>query len=295
MSSGAGAGGGGLGGSLSWKAHDGVVLSADWCPLSLRIVSGGEDGRFKVWDALGRPIYASPAGEHVVSSVAWAPNGLTFAVASARALRVCDAAGVTLATGALPGSAVLTGGISALAWSPDNTVVALGSAAGALSLVAPVGRREMSPQGYEATLVEPSRVIFSDTEGEGEGIGPKDEAAEFRERVADLSVGFGHALVATSTQIHVFSRSQGWATALHVVDTPRAPTVLLLQSSRGFAALDATGALSFFSYDCRPVATQPKLPVGSVRPELSSRSSISVSPDSLAILDRADGKSESMA
>lgn len=44
----------GSAGAISWKAHDGVVLAADWCPTTGRIVSGGEDGRYKVWDSLGR-------------------------------------------------------------------------------------------------------------------------------------------------------------------------------------------------------------------------------------------------
>ena len=53
-----GGGGGGPGAAASWRAHEGVVLSADWCPSTGRIVSGGEDGRYKVWDALGRPLAA---------------------------------------------------------------------------------------------------------------------------------------------------------------------------------------------------------------------------------------------
>jgi intraflagellar transport protein 80 len=57
------AGAGGPAGALSWKAHDGVVLSADWCPTTGRIVSGGEDGRYKVWDSLGRPCVCARASE----------------------------------------------------------------------------------------------------------------------------------------------------------------------------------------------------------------------------------------
>lgn len=33
---------------LSWKAHDGVVLTVDWNPISGMIVSGGEDCKYKV-------------------------------------------------------------------------------------------------------------------------------------------------------------------------------------------------------------------------------------------------------
>lgn len=34
---------------LKWKAHEGLVLCCDWCPLSNVIVTGGEDCKFKVF------------------------------------------------------------------------------------------------------------------------------------------------------------------------------------------------------------------------------------------------------
>lgn len=39
----------------SWKAHDGVVLKADWSAISGLIVSGGEDCRYKVRSARATP------------------------------------------------------------------------------------------------------------------------------------------------------------------------------------------------------------------------------------------------
>ncbi len=36
-----------------WKAHDGIVLRADWNPSNNLIVSCGEDCRYKVWDNYG--------------------------------------------------------------------------------------------------------------------------------------------------------------------------------------------------------------------------------------------------
>lgn len=35
---------------IQWKAHDGVVLQADWNPASNLIVSCGEDCKYRVWD-----------------------------------------------------------------------------------------------------------------------------------------------------------------------------------------------------------------------------------------------------
>jgi len=35
---------------LQWKAHDGVVLAADWNPANNLIISCGEDCKYRVWD-----------------------------------------------------------------------------------------------------------------------------------------------------------------------------------------------------------------------------------------------------
>jgi intraflagellar transport protein 80 len=35
---------------VQWKAHDGVVLQADWNPANNLIVSCGEDCKYRVWD-----------------------------------------------------------------------------------------------------------------------------------------------------------------------------------------------------------------------------------------------------
>ena len=182
--------------------------------------------------------------------------------------------------------------MSALAWAPDGSVFAVGSGGGSVVLAAPTGRRELSAAGFEAVVAEPSRIVFSDAGSGGDAL--REVAVEFRERVSDVCVGFGHALVATPTQIHIFSRAEGgasggWSAPAHVVDTPRAPTALVVQSSRGFAALDTAGAITVFTYDGRPVSTAPKLGAGTLRPELVSRTSLALAPDSMAILDRSDG------
>jgi intraflagellar transport protein 80 len=40
-------------------------------------------------------LYASPPGEHVITSVCWRPSGQEFCVASYNLLRLCDKTGWT--------------------------------------------------------------------------------------------------------------------------------------------------------------------------------------------------------
>jgi hypothetical protein len=44
---------------LQWKAHEAPILAVDWSPATNRIVSGGEDGKYKV-GAAPRPPKAQP-------------------------------------------------------------------------------------------------------------------------------------------------------------------------------------------------------------------------------------------
>ena len=67
---------------ISWKAHDGIVLAADWNPANNPIASAGEDCKFRIWDAFGRQLFASAPYDYVITSVAWSPSGELLAVGS---------------------------------------------------------------------------------------------------------------------------------------------------------------------------------------------------------------------
>ena len=92
----------------SRHGHDGLVLCLDWSAATGRIVTGGEDCKYrvgihpiliynndplKVWDTYGRQLYSSGAHDYPVTSVAWSNDGELFAVGSFNTLRLCDKIG----------------------------------------------------------------------------------------------------------------------------------------------------------------------------------------------------------
>ena len=81
--------------AMVWKAHDGPVIKVDWNPLTKLIVSGGEDGLYKVWDSYGRLVFQSSAFDYSITSVSWSPDGELFAVGSFNMLKICDKTGVS--------------------------------------------------------------------------------------------------------------------------------------------------------------------------------------------------------
>jgi len=65
---------------VQWSAHEHSILCMDWGVGNL--ITGGEDCRFKVWDAHGRLLHCSQPLEHPVTSIAWSSSGDVFAVGS---------------------------------------------------------------------------------------------------------------------------------------------------------------------------------------------------------------------
>ena len=55
--------------------------------------AGGEDCRFKVWDAHGRLLHCSQPLEHPVTAIAWSSSGDVFAVGSFNCLLLVEASG----------------------------------------------------------------------------------------------------------------------------------------------------------------------------------------------------------
>lgn len=89
-----------------WKAHQGAVLALD-CTAS-HILSGGEDGRYKLWHFDGTLLFRGAAPPRVseratanasgsalseVTSVRWRPGGGIFAVAGHDWIALCDKSG----------------------------------------------------------------------------------------------------------------------------------------------------------------------------------------------------------
>ena len=109
---------------IQWKAHDGVVLQADWNPASNLIVSCGEDCKYRVWDQYGRQLYSSLPYDHVITSVKWSPNGEMFAVGAFEMMRLCDKTGWSHSF-----DKPVAGSLLSLSWSNDGTVCSAAMAA----------------------------------------------------------------------------------------------------------------------------------------------------------------------
>ena len=231
---------------LRWKAHDGVVMKTDWNPVNGLIVSCGEDCKYRVWDSYGRQLYASSPSDHVLTSVAWCPNGESFAVGSFNLLRLCDKTGWPYSR-----ERPECGALFNLSWSSDGTVLAGAGGNGAV-IFAQIVERQLEWQNIVVKVTDSNSLQVLDVFTES------DEDIQFRDRIIELSIGFNYLVVATTSQLFIY-KVGNWKAALHVMDV-RSSISLIIQCDKHFLTVDAVSGIQLITYDGR-ILSNPRYPV----------------------------------
>jgi WD40 repeat protein len=106
----------------------GAVYALSWSPDSTRIASGGKGGHVHVWNAFtGQQLYSYDLRVDDVLDVAWSPDGkyLAGTAGSSAPMWVADSGRHRATFDLLNGKPEREGRVSALAWSPKSTYLAL--------------------------------------------------------------------------------------------------------------------------------------------------------------------------
>jgi intraflagellar transport protein 80 len=255
-----------------WKAHDAVVTSVDWNVVTNLIVSGGEDCKYKIWDAFGRQLYASAPFDFAVTSVAWCPSGAYFAVGSFNMLRLCDRTGWSISR-----EAPDVGSVYDISWTSDGTQLAAAGGNGAVCFGQLV-ERELSWAHYEVQLTDTNRLLVHDVLSDSE------EELELNDRVIELAMGFGHLVVATAKQCLIYSVNN-WNTP-HIFDL-KEPVSLIKLAPRHFATVDKLNGVQVYAYEGRQLSHLKFL---GLRPEFVSHRTLAISNDAAACVERSAPK-----
>lgn len=260
---------------LKWKAHNGAVVCADWSRMSNIIVTGGEDGVYKVWDAYGRNLFTSSALEHPCTSISFASDGETFGVGSFRSLRICDKTGWSHCNEKLPSE---VGSVMGLQWTPDGTQLVLGCGNGALAIGQLVDRR-LNWGSFSVRLSEGKKIHIQDVATDA------NEELEHRDIVIKMAVGHGYLVVCTTTQCICYD-VQRFSNPMQF--DLRDAVISLILAEKHFLIADCSQGIQIYTYEGRQVSTI-KLTT-TLRPELMANNILSLSPDTVAVRDPADAK-----
>ena len=252
--------------TLTWKAHDELILCVDWNFSNKLIVSGSEDKTFKLWDQFGRNLFVSLPYNYVTTSVAWAPSGEYFAVGSFDMLRLCNKTGWTYSFNKID-----SGSLFKLSWSSDGTTVA-GAGGNGTVVFGTIIDRTVNWKNIEVRLDENNKLIVTDFENDGF------QEIDFRDRLIDMTLGYDYLIVVTNNQCHIYNVDN--------LNTPykfdiKEKVKMILMCPKYFALINESNGLNIYNYEGKQLQTPQ---ITGVRFSLLSKKMIDISNDIIAIL-----------
>mmetsp|Transcript_128351 Transcript_128351/g.411344 ORF Transcript_128351/g.411344 Transcript_128351/m.411344 type:complete len:761 (+) Transcript_128351:159-2441(+) len=256
---------------VEWKAHDGGVMQIDWSFVNNTILSGGEDCRYKIWDSYGRMLFSSAPMDHVITALAWSPTGKHFAVGSFNVIKLCDRTGWSYCR-----ETPNVGSVFSISWCNDGTQFSCGCGSGAVVFTSLV-ERSFSWQNTDVLLDENNTITVQDILNETK------EELDFRDRVTDMSLGFGALIVTTNNQCYVYQQSN-WNTP-HVEDLKEPPT-LIVQCPFHFALVDGNG-IQVINYEGRTLST---IKFSGLQTQFLNHATLSICRDAVCLVDPSSPK-----
>ncbi|EDV54504.1 intraflagellar transport protein 80 homolog [Drosophila erecta] len=259
---------------IRWRAHDGLVLSLSWSTQSNVIASGGEDFRFKIWDAQGANLFTSAAEEYAITSVAFNPEKDYLLVGTFNLLKLCHSNGWSYNTARF--SSPRVGSLFNLSWSADGTQVSCGTSTGQLIVAYAIEQQQVSGN-LKATSKSRKSITLKDIAAGTQDI------LDFPQRVVSFGLGYGHLVVATTNQVHIYNE--------RYINTPiiidgRNDTRVIEVGKKYFMILDAL-SIWVYTYTGR-LHLNPRYPGSQAQIPLLTWRSLSLGLDVLAIRDNSD-------
>jgi intraflagellar transport protein 80 len=152
---------------IQWEAQppeSGDILTVDWSPQAKKILCGGEDGRFRLFDSSGNLVYTSPCHDYIISSVAWSPYGSHFLVSSHNQIELCDQSGRKY-----DGQALTKGSVTKVQWSLNGTKGFAWSSVTGIVWSVPIVDKALKWKSYTARLCSLQRIEVTDSSLLGNG------------------------------------------------------------------------------------------------------------------------------
>ncbi|XP_049530312.1 intraflagellar transport protein 80 homolog [Anopheles darlingi] len=259
---------------LKWRAHDGMVLCLSWSNNTGMIATGGEDCRYKIWDTQGTNIYVSVTDDFAITSVEFSPDGILLAVGGFNMIKLCHFSGWSHSI--VRFNQQVIGSLFNIVWATDGTQIAASTSTG-IMLFGHIIERELRNRNLKAMTIGRKTILLQDI------VCRTSDTLDFPERIIKWELGYGHLVVATVHQLHIFNE--------HYVNTPiiidgRSDIRLIKLGRKNFLVVDHA-SIWIYTYSGR-LHLNPRYNGSQTQVAQLNARCISLGIDCFAVRDHAD-------
>eukprot|EP00210_Caulerpa_lentillifera_P000335 g328.t1 len=208
--------------------HSGEVLSLEWSPVELVLLSGAEDCRFCLSDSRGGRIYTSEDLPGSISALEWAPQGQFFCIATGETISLHSSTGESLTQIQLRGEFIQT--IQYIAGMNRIGVVSIGKLM-VLDLKSIIDENCISELYWDRLK---------------NALSTKQANGDTTCNIVALSQGYGFLVAATASQAIVLPKKA--SSQLHLIDLEISPKIII-QAHKKFLLLFETGEFTVYQYN----------------------------------------------
>ena len=174
-----------------WNGHSPLVSAVSWGGNDV-IASGGEDGRYKLWDIFGRALFQSKPSPFPVTAISFSPSAEFFLVGGFGQMQLCDQSGTVISSVQNPA----LGSTFRFVWSRDGLMAIGATGSGKIERI-DVGGVEIEDQTHHICQVNSQTINVTQVDTATTDI------LETAERITAISVAFQHIILATTSQLQV--------------------------------------------------------------------------------------------
>ncbi|CAG5105714.1 Oidioi.mRNA.OKI2018_I69.chr1.g2388.t1.cds [Oikopleura dioica] len=219
-----------------WTAHEPVVSCVTWGSGDT-IASGGEDGKYKIWDLFGRLLFQSADHQFPITSISFSPNADSLLVGTFGIVKFCDPSGKSISSV----QQTNLGSPFRFCWSQDNLIAATGTGSGKL-LRLDIAGVKVEDDTHQLEQMNSKAIKVTEIDS------ATTDMIETTERITSISTGYKNIVIGTTEQLQIFVK--GRLNTPQLVELKEHTPNLIKQTDQLFAVVSTT-AIIILTYEGR--------------------------------------------
>lgn len=174
-----------------WTAHQPLVTALSWGGNDV-IASGGEDGRYKLWDTFGRILYQSKPSQFPITEISFSPTAEFLLIGTFGQIKLCDQSGTVISS--IQNSKI--GSTFRFSWSQDGLMAIAATGCGNIQRI-DIGGVEIEDGTHHISQLNSRTIQVTEIDT------ATSDTIDTTDRITALSLNYKHIIIATTKQLQV--------------------------------------------------------------------------------------------